>query len=79
MLVDPETNGAVDGTRFDLSAEYMIDYCRGLEADEQAAHPEPTQHSAIEDVRREEPTRINFKVEDVQREGRLKIIVGGRQ
>lgn len=29
MLVDPRTNFAVDGFRFDLSAEYVIDCCSG--------------------------------------------------
>jgi hypothetical protein len=28
MLVDPYSNLVVDGSRFDLSAEYVIDYCR---------------------------------------------------
>lgn len=27
MLVDPSTNFAVDGFKFDLTAEYVIDYC----------------------------------------------------
>lgn len=27
MLVDPRTNFAVDGFKYDLSAEYVIDYC----------------------------------------------------
>jgi hypothetical protein len=27
MLVDPMTNFVVAGSRFDLSAEYVIDYC----------------------------------------------------
>jgi hypothetical protein len=27
MLVDPRTNGAVVGSRYDLSAEAVIDYC----------------------------------------------------
>jgi hypothetical protein len=28
MLVDPYSNVIVDGSRYDLSAEYVIDYCR---------------------------------------------------
>ena len=31
MLVDPMTNFVVDGSRFDLSAEYVIDYCSAVE------------------------------------------------
>jgi hypothetical protein len=27
MLVDPMTNGAVSGSRYDLSAEEVIEYC----------------------------------------------------
>ena len=27
MLIDPVTNCVVDGSRYDLSAEYVIDYC----------------------------------------------------
>jgi hypothetical protein len=32
MLVDPYTNGAVDGVRYDLSAEDVIERCRDLDA-----------------------------------------------
>jgi hypothetical protein len=28
MLLDPQTNFVVEGARFDLSAEEVIDYCR---------------------------------------------------
>jgi hypothetical protein len=28
MLVDPYSNVVVDGGRYDLSAEYVIDYCQ---------------------------------------------------
>jgi hypothetical protein len=28
MLIDPYSNLVVDGNRYDLSAEYVIDYCR---------------------------------------------------
>ena len=28
MLLDPYTNGIVGGSRFDLSAEVVIDFCR---------------------------------------------------
>jgi hypothetical protein len=28
MLVDPYNNVVVDGSRYDLSAEYVIDYCQ---------------------------------------------------
>ena len=31
MLVDPMTNLVVNGSRFDLSAEYVIDYCSDTE------------------------------------------------
>jgi hypothetical protein len=31
MLVDPMTNFVVDGSRYDLSAEYVIDYCSAVE------------------------------------------------
>jgi hypothetical protein len=27
MLVDPMTNFPVDGFKYDLSAEYVLDYC----------------------------------------------------
>jgi hypothetical protein len=27
MLVDPMTNFSVDGFKYDLSAEYVLDYC----------------------------------------------------
>jgi hypothetical protein len=37
MLVDPRTNLAVDGTRYDLSAEYVIDFCRAEEEGERHA------------------------------------------
>jgi hypothetical protein len=35
MLVDPSTNFAVDGIRYDLSAEYVIEFC--AERDEVAS------------------------------------------
>jgi hypothetical protein len=28
MLVDPYNNVVVDGSRYDLTAEYVIDYCK---------------------------------------------------
>jgi hypothetical protein len=31
MLVDPMTNFVVDGSRYDLSAEYVISYCSDKE------------------------------------------------
>jgi hypothetical protein len=31
MLVDPMTNFVVDGSRYDLSAEYVIGYCSDYE------------------------------------------------
>jgi hypothetical protein len=34
MLVDPYSNVVVDGSRYDLSAEYVIDYCRSEDGGE---------------------------------------------
>jgi hypothetical protein len=34
MLVDPYSNVVVDGSRYDLSAEYVIDYCQSEDGGE---------------------------------------------
>ena len=31
MLIDPMTNCVVDGSRYDVSAEYVIEYCSNEE------------------------------------------------
>jgi hypothetical protein len=31
MIVDPETNGAVAGSRYDLTADEVVEWCRASE------------------------------------------------
>ena len=37
MLIDPYTNIPLDGFKFDLSAEYVIEFCESRRADAEAA------------------------------------------
>ena len=37
MLINPESNFPVDGFRFDLTANYVIEYCANLEEEEEEA------------------------------------------
>ena len=32
MIIDPDSNSIVHGSRFELSAQDVIDYCEGAEA-----------------------------------------------